>query len=371
MTIRRTARRAGVVLLAAIGIGLGAPGGSSATSCSDRPGLIAGGLTYSSTGASPGGLRVGRARPARVGACDDSKALRTSAFAIADVDRRIAVAARTRDSRMFIFSRAGFFPQVPDHPLHAAVYRRRQPPAPEGCGRRSYRVIARLRSTPDFESLLDLSVRRAETGFRGTDDDEAVGAVTRNTEMTGLRRHGAAYIGAGTRLVLGMSNCELNQSVIRTVRRQRGRDLGPAVRLRAGDSAAWAPQFGKCTPRRATSRRGCPLFLPPENRYLKETLTLQPAAIVRVTFPFAARRASVSLIVTGAPDSYGVVSPPARVASPSGRQWEFRVPANALNKYDTLGISAETARGTSRVYYARIAVARAAPRLAAESVRGG
>lgn len=122
-----------ILLLALTSLaGLGSQAAQAqATSCTDRPGLLADGLVYGSTGASARDVRLGESRPGRVRRCGDSKTSRTSVLSIAGVDRRIAVAARAGGSRRLIFSRAGFLAELADHPLQ----RRDLPVSPAACAR--------------------------------------------------------------------------------------------------------------------------------------------------------------------------------------------------------------------------------------------
>ena len=220
MTVRQTAPSAGIAGLVAIASLLGAPSGSSATSCTDQASLLAKGAVYRDTEASGRGLSLARTMRARLDKCSFKESKRVAASVIDGVNRRVALVAKTAPKRSRIFSADGFLPQLPTHPLHDTIYRKRQVPRPDGCKQRTYRVIARVQTTPDFESLLALEVVRSEAGFKGVDEEEAVGAILSTTKVRGLRRHGVPYIGRGAWLVLGMSNCELNQSAIRTVREQ-------------------------------------------------------------------------------------------------------------------------------------------------------
>jgi len=75
-----------------------------------------------------------------------------------------------------------------------------------------------------------------------------------------------------------------------------------------------------------------------------------------VTLPFAARRLNVNLVVRNAEDSFNAVALGAKVASESRRRWTFRVPTAGGLDYDRLLLRSTSRRGTSRTYYARVAI---------------
>jgi hypothetical protein len=123
--------------------------------------------------------------------------------------RGVHPAVAVTDTSGYAYLAEGFFPQLPSHPLHRALFGRA--PAPDETARRgcfpARTVSGRVEAASAWGASLKLRVTRAPAGF-DPDGDGAVGFVTDGrTRVEGLRRLGLPFVGRGRHVTVSAVRC--------------------------------------------------------------------------------------------------------------------------------------------------------------------